>query len=371
MSSKLKILLIVGIVVLVSGIAVSAAGVGMGGVQNVILWPDGPKVIDADDKKQVERVDETFANVQAIDIDLKSMDHVVLKRGSTFSVKGQNLLVMGGLKAALDNSGTLTVTNSVKRDISDWVFFNIDFDEIYGFITRGRPGAGAAKNSVEITVPENTSLTAITLDLSYGDVTLADASSEQITVTLSTGNVDAKNLACDSFNIDSSYGDINMNDLDARDVLLNSSAGTISLTNVRAPDGIKLHASYGTVDLKAVTAGRSEFNLSSGDFTADDITITDGIRVDNSYGNINIEGDVRGESRIEAGAGDVDVELYGAEEEYYVIADVSVGNVTLGDRKFERVGGGNFESGGVSFAPNQFSIDSSYGDVKVTFWNAT
>jgi hypothetical protein len=355
----------------VCGAAITAAGVGMGGVQNVVLWPDGPKVIDPDDKEQIESVDETFVNVSAININLSSMDNVAVKRGSVFSVKGQNLLVRGGLKAERGNDGTLTVANSVKRDISNWVFFDFDFGELYGLITNGWHGIDRIKNFVEITVPENTSLTAITLGLSYGDVTLEDASSEQIIVYLSSGDIDAKNLMCDSFNIDSSYGDITVNNLNARDVLLDSSTGDIYLTNVGAPDGIKLNSAYGEVTLEAINAGKSTFDLSSGDFTADDIAITNGIRVDNSYGDISITGDIRGESRVDSSSGDIDIKLYGAEDEYYVTVDTSAGDVTLGDRTFEGVASGYFEGGGASSAPNKFVIDSSYGDVEVDFRNAS
>jgi hypothetical protein len=362
MNSKLKIALIVGVVMLVCGVAISGAGFAMGGLKDVVFSIDGvkvfdPKVIDFQNAKELEKVDETFEDVSSIDIHVDSINKITIKKGATLTVKGQNLTFFGGLKAERTADGALVVAHSV-----DWPsrYGVISFQSIFRAATNPYP-----LSYVEITVPQGASLAAIDLSVSFGDVEINDLTAGLTEVNSDSGSISARDLTCDAFKVTSNYGDTDARNVNAKEVSLTSDSGDIKFRNLTASNDFAIESAYGSVDLEAVNAGAARFQLSSGNFIARNMSVANGMNLSSSYGDIELTGDLRGDSAIESDAGSINLTLYGSEDDYAVSVDSNVGEVTLGDREFSG-SGGYFESG-PSSAPSKITIRSHFGDVHVGF----
>jgi hypothetical protein len=358
MNSKLKIIIIIGVVMLLCGIGVGAAGYVMGGMKSVVIQASGPQVIDESYRAQIAKVDEAFENVTALDIRLDGIESMSVKEGPALTVKGQQFIPFGGLMAERAADGTLTVKHSVKRTGPYGI---IDFPSIFRAAINPYPSS-----YLEITVPRGTSLAAITIDLSFGDVEIDSAASERIDIKVSTGKILASNLTCRSFSIGSSFGDIDVQNVNADDVTIASDSGNIKLWNLTAPGGLTLTSSFGNTDLEAVNAGASDFKLSSGDFSARGVSVADGMKLNVNFGDVEFSGSLHGDSAIRSDSGNLDLALNGRQDDYAVSVESNAGEVSLGDRGFGDYGHGRFESG-PSSAPNKVSIISNFGNVNVTF----
>jgi hypothetical protein len=377
MNNKLKIVLIVGAVLIVGGLAACAAGYAAGGMKDVIFTAaGGPQVVDRSDEKQLIQVDEVFDDVSAIKIDVRAMSKVVVKEGPALSVKGQSLAALGEFKAERAADGTLEVTQGSKK--KGW-WFGFNFPGLF----TGRDGLDSSY--LEVTVPRGTPLTAVGLDVDAGAVRVENVAAGEIAIDADFGNVEAENLTADAITADSSAGDIKakgltcgslkirssygateVENVDAKVASVDSSAGRIEIDDLSAPEGLTVDSSFGDVELAAVNVGMAKIDLSSGDLSADGFSVSNGLKIDNSYGDIVIAGPLHGESVIDSDAGNIDLKLDGAEGDYFVTAEVDAGGVAIGDRNVGASGGGHFENGPRE-APNKVRIDSNYGDVKVGF----
>jgi hypothetical protein len=358
MNSKLKTILIIGVVVLLCGVGIGTAGYAMGGMKNVIMQTSGLQVMDESQKAEIAKVDEVFDNITAIDVRLGGIEKITIKEGPSLAAKGQQFLVFGGLKAERNADGTLVVTHSVENKKPYWT---IDFSGIYRAAITSYPSS-----YLDITVPRGTSLAAITVDVAFGGVTIDAAVADRAEINIASGNVSASNMTCGSFKTESSFGDIDLQNINANDVAVASDSGNMRLWNLTAPGDLTLKSSFGNVDLEAVNAGTSNFNMSSGDFSARGISVANGMRLDSSYGDIELTGSLHGNSAIESDSGNLGLALNGTEDDYEISVESNTGEVRLGDGGFGTYGHGRIESG-PSFAPNKVSIISNFGNVDVEF----
>ncbi|MDR1042575.1 MAG: DUF4097 domain-containing protein [Clostridiales Family XIII bacterium] len=359
MNSKLKIILIIGIALLLGGIGVGTAGFAMGGMKAVAIQASGLQVIDESHEAQIAKVDETFENVAAINVSLDSIESVRVKEGPALTVRGQQFIPFGGLAAARAEDGTLAVTHSVKRTLPYGI---IDFPSVF------RAAINSHSSSyLEITVPQGTSLAAITIDLDLGGVEIDSAVAERMDIKVDAGKISASNLTCESFSIDSDFGDVDVQNVNANDVVVTGDSGNMKLWNLTAPGSLTLTSSFGSVDLEAVNAGTSDVDLSSGDFSARGMSVADGMKLNVDFGSIKFTGSLRGDKNIITSAsGDTDLALNGRQDDYAISVESNAGEVRLGDRGFTDYVHGRVESG-PSSAPNKVEIISNFGNVDVTF----
>jgi hypothetical protein len=358
MNSKLKIILIIGVVMLLCGVGVSAAGYAMGGMKSVVIQASGPQVIDESYRAQIEKGDEVFEHVTALDINLDGIENVSVKEGPALTVKGQQFIPFGGLMAERATDGTLIVKHSVKRTEPYGI---IDFPSIFRAAINPYPSS-----YLEITVPRGASLAAITIDLSFGDVEIDSAAAERAEIKVSSGTISASNLTCGSFSTESSFGDTNLQNVNANDITIASDSGNTKLWNLTAPGGLTLTSSFGSTDLEAVNAGTAKFELSSGDFAARGVSVTDGMKLHTGFGNVEFSGALHGDSAIKSDSGNLDLALNGRQDDYAISVESNAGEVSLGDRGYSDYGHGRFESG-PSSSPNNVEIISNFGNVDVTF----
>jgi hypothetical protein len=354
MNSKLKVVLIAGIALLVFGAAVGTAGFVMGGMKDVVIWPDGTQMISIRDGLEIEEVDQSFENVSSIVIDVDNIDKVVVKEGETLTVKGRNALSIGGLKAERTDSGALTVTHSVRGSGLPWVINLASLME----------ARSAPASYLEITAPPNVTLSAVSIDVDFGHVELSDVPAGEVLIKSDSGDVKASGLSCGAFEIQSDYGGIDVREVNAANVTIKANSGVTKLRDVLATGALSVESDYGEVDFDTVSCARSEISISSGNFTGRAVTASDGISLRGDYGDIDLSGSLQGDSLIESNAGNVDVTLAGTEDDYSIVAEADAGNVVIGDRKFG--GNGRFERLRPA-APGAVEIRCDYGNVRVEF----
>jgi hypothetical protein len=188
MNGKLKAALIVGVALLVGGVAVGTVGYAAGGMKDVAFTlRDGPLVVDRTNSGQMEKVDEVFEDVSSIEVHVSSMSRVVVKEGPTLSVKGQSPVFAGGLKAERAADGALTVTQGREQDNVWW--FSLNFLNLFTGYN------DVASSFVEITVPRAASPAAVTLDVDFGEVRIESLSAGAVAVDASYGDVAMENVA--------------------------------------------------------------------------------------------------------------------------------------------------------------------------------
>ncbi|MDR1292237.1 MAG: DUF4097 domain-containing protein [Clostridiales Family XIII bacterium] len=358
MNSKLKVIIIIGVVVLLSGVGLGAAGYAMGGMKSVIMQAGGPLVIDESDETKVVKVDEVFENVAAIDINLGGIEKVTIKEGPSLRVKGQHFLFFGGLKAERGADGTLAVTHSVKNAVDHWI---IDFPSVFRAAINPYPSS-----YLEITIPRGVSLTAVNADIAFGDMEIDAVDLERMDLKLDSGNVSASNITCGSLDAELSFGELDARNVNAGNVVIDSDSGNIELWDLTASGDLTIASSFGNIDLEAVNAVTSNFTMSSGDFSAGGMYVSNGMKLNSSFGDIKITGDLRGDSAINSDSGNLDLTLSGARDDYAISVESDAGEVRLDDSRGAGGFNGRFESG-PSSAPDKISIDSSFGDVDVAF----
>jgi DUF4097 and DUF4098 domain-containing protein YvlB len=367
MNSKLKILLIVGLIVFVCGGAVAAAGGVMGGVKSVAVLPGGPKIIDPLDESQIERVDKSFDGVTSIDVKLGYMDSVTVKAGAGFSVKGQNHMARGGLKAELGADGKLTVKHSSKYDSG--ILGLITFPDIFHTLLVGRTPSSLDTNnaSVEITVPENAIVAALGLDLAFGSVAVDSVSADRVSVDLASGDAAVKEVSAGAFNVGMHFGDLDAENVHAGEASFESTSGDMELKGVGVTGELRIDSSFGNVKLNTASANTARIDIASGELTAAGLDVANGMNVSNNYGDIFVGGNIRGASKAESNCGNIDFELAGAETDYHVTAECNAGDVAIGTMRYDSIGKGHFEGRGLPTAPNKLAIEANFGDIKVSF----
>jgi len=162
-------------------------------------------------------------------------------------------------------------------------------------------------------------------------------------VSTSNGKVDfdVDNIF-DIIRLTSSNGRIDISNLTATNIKASTSNGDITLNDITINDFINLDSSNGDIILSSVTAKEIEADTSNGKIDAQDI-ISDDIVLDSSNGRIYLS-------------------VKGDKDDYRVTLSTS-----NGDKIYD---GLKIESGTVNTSGTKFiSIDSSNGDVEVTFIN--
>jgi hypothetical protein len=356
MNSKFKIALLVGVLMLVCGVAVSGAGFMMGGMKDIVLDANGPRILE--EETSIETLDEVFENVSSINLDLDAVERVTIKEGTEWRVKGQNLLLSGKLTAEYAEDGTLTVAQRNENSKRWW-------HGIIGFHSLFRNISEYPLTYLEITVPQGASLTGLSLNLDFGDLEMDRLSAGAISMVLNAGEVTASNLTCDTFSAELQYGTTRVENVETKEFFLKNASGNSEIRNLIAPNKLNIDSDYGKIDIEEVTAGESNFYLASGNFMGRDLTFIGGMTLESNYGNIDFRGVLRGDNRIESDAGNINLTLDGTEDDYSIDAEVKAGRISVGNKDFTNRGL-HLES---TESSGDITIRSNYGNVKIGFQN--
>ena len=308
--------IIVSLIVLVVGFAMMGVGFAYGGIRPLGLGWNGPAFGLVQNTNNMVRVDQTWKNASGITslrVDLAMINRVEIRaEGDSFSVKGQNWELAGGLQAKLAG-GTLTVESGESKNHVLW-------PGILGFI----PPLRADECSVVVTVPAG-----VTLD----------------TVNAETG-----------------IGQLHVTGIDAKTLVLNSSTGNTTLQDVSA-DSFKMTSSVGNCTLDNVRAQTSNFSIDTGNFTANSFTSTKGLTFKKSLGNaVFTDAVLNGDSRFDKSTGNLTLSLRMPRESVGYEINSSTGNVRIDGAKVQG-DASNTPPG----AENHLSVTSSLGNVTIDF----
>jgi DUF4097 and DUF4098 domain-containing protein YvlB len=364
MNSKVKILLIIGVIICVCGVAAAAAGSAQGGTKPVLFWPDGPKIFNADDKTLYDTVDETYADVDSVTVDLDTADYVKITKGDTFSVKGQILLANGGLKAE-NTDGSLVIQHRV-RNYARGFYFNPS--GIFGSWGVGNfRFDGTNLGYVEITVPGDTRLKTVTTQVDFGSTEIDGLTADAATFNSDSGDIAVKNLTSGKLVIDQDFGSVACENTDVNSAVITDNSGEIQLAYMTALEKLEIESDFGDIEIGNVTASGVTFDLNSGSFDATGVSLTD-MSLESDFGDVNIAGSVTGENSIRSDSGNVNLTLDADIANYGFDIEHDWGAISIGGSNgYSSEGSGNYRSQNWEVAADRMTIKADYGDIEVEF----
>ena len=280
MNKVCKKISIIAVCALGVGLVVGILGFVMGGAQSIVLEKNGFRVLSSADYEEVDYVDETFADVKSLKVDVDYFDKVILSEGSTFSVKGNNAKSLGGLDASL-NAGTLTVSTKKSHGIQ---LFN------FGFFTSKAVNSG----TLEITYPSGATLDKVDLIIDLGNLEMYDLNADKIMLDVDTGKAYLERISASTLNGDMDLGDIEMKDADIKSSTIKCDTGQVKIKNIQS-EGMDIDSNLGSVYVEGTLKGKNVFDIDTGDLEL----ILNQSRGETSYfidtdlGNVNIDGDNR------------------------------------------------------------------------------
>lgn len=176
---------------------------------------------------------------------------ITVKTGSAFSV---SYCVPEILEPSVElKNGTLTV-RSHSNNLNVVSFGNVHFD-----------------NFIIITIPEDSELARISLDVDAGEINLEDLDVSKLQVVADAGNIQMDNINSTRMEIEVDAGNIDIR---------KSSAETLTID-----------ADAGNVELYDSTIGNITADVDAGNIESHDCTIESG-RCDTDLGNISLRGDI-------------------------------------------------------------------------------
>jgi hypothetical protein len=354
MNSAIKILLIIGAILFAFGVVLTGVGFTAGGLKSIAITDGGPVAIDPGDENQMDSIDETYQNVSALNMDLRSIAEVHISEGDAFIVKGSAPKILGGLKTRFGPDGTLTVTNKIEN-FAGWLgasfpFLNLPrFDRI-------------PDSYLDITIPPSVTLAAITLNLDLGNINIEHIASANFTVDADLGNIRMDDISTGSTKIDSDLGKVAVLNMSAQRLYIDSNSGDISIDNSKVSDRLEADSDFGEVLLENVSAGKSVFKMNSGNFTADNF-ISGEIDLESDFGNIDFSGDINGNANIDSDSGGINLSLSSERSEYACRIEADSGIITLDGNK---ISGGEYEYD-TDAARRTLNIKCDFGNINVLF----
>ena len=333
MNKVCKTISIVAACVLGLGLLLAGIGYVFGGANSVILEKTGFRVIDSTDKDEVDIVNETYTDVENIVVNVSYFSKIILREGDSFSVKGSNPKIQGGLESSL-NAGTLSVSDSKKG--SKFVM-NLGFTNLFGI----GPYSGYKQEALEITFPKGASLGKVEIISNMGDVEISDLKADRLEANLDLGDSSIDDVTCDTAIIDSDSGKVTIKNMECKsiDVILDLGACII---NGLKTDEARIESDSGKVDITDIESNGTELSLSLGD--------------------LSVKGKLLGNSIIEMDSGSVMLDLRQSRDDTSYSIETDLGSVNINGNKST----GSVENR-IPGAKNNLNINSDLGDVKVSF----
>ncbi len=179
--------------------------------------------------------------------------------------------------------------------------------------------------SIEITVPEGTSLEDAKMIVNTGDVSL--------------NSMDVKNL-----DIEADTGNADMKDMSGEKITISADTGNVKFMNVSAK-ACNISADTGNIDMNQSALGDLEVNADTGNIKFDSLSFTSAV--------------------LDADTGNIKGSLSGKEEEYSYDIEASFGKIVLnGDKKSEDGDSEYKEKNGTS---PEMKASADTGNVEISF----
>lgn len=225
--------------------------------------------------------------------------------------------------------GTLTISQKDERKWYDNIGITLHYPEIKVFLPQQQYDALTIRESTgDVEIPAGFTFETIDISLSTGDVTnYASASNIKITastgdilaenisadtmaLSVSTGKVTARSIACkDALNVTVTTGDARLRDVVCNTLTSTGSTGDISLENVTAAESFSITRTTGDVEFQSCDAGALSLKTSTGSVTgsllSEKIFITQ-----TSTGNVTVpQSTTGGICEISCSTGDIKITI--------------------------------------------------------------
>lgn len=277
--------IIICLLLLAAGITILVIGLKNGG--SIIFNIDFTKGIIK--TKANETITEGSVDVDEfknISVDIHAGE-VKLVKGSSFNVKYS--LYEEDIPDIKVDGGTLKVVSKKKNDffqVNTGVFTNNDSDKLY----------------VEITVPDGTEFGNVTINDSYGKITLDSFVFDTLTIDSDAGDVNFCSVTSEKVEVNVDYGNLEITGSTIDDMTVDCDAGNVEVSDSKI-DNIEINNDYGDVDI--------DLNAEKADYYID---------IDVDYGNLSVDGNKyknsfsenKGKDKsviINSDAGDVDLQF--------------------------------------------------------------
>lgn len=282
MNKACKKIAIVAVLLLAIGLVIAVVGFVLGGTNAIIKDNNGFRVIKSSDTTEIDIVDETFSDVKNISINIDNMDNVVLKKGDSFSVKGRNPKINGGLNATTKN-GTLNVSTN---KTSGWFIFNFGF---LNFWENNEIG------NLEITYPENAFLENVDIDIDLGDLQISDLRTDRLSAILDMGSLTLEKSEPKKLILDLDLGACNIDEVSFDNAEIECDKGDVSLFGIDSK-GLKLECNMGSVNFEGTLLGKSDLqlDLGSAELTLNQSRTDTSLNISVDLGDVTIDGADKG-----------------------------------------------------------------------------
>lgn len=289
-----KLCLIIGAVLLICGLGVSAAGYISGAVRDIRAPRSSPT--------SIETLDVPAAKLTTLDMALSSEDV------NFYASQDKDLHIEYPVRE--DVTYTHEETGSTYQFYSSnsgrsWHWFRLEF----GFWSRD-------DSSVNVYLPEGLS---VLLNTTSGDISLQNVDAFQLDISTISGGLQLENTSAAALDVGTTSGDITINSGSiAGAVSVSTTSGELELTSLTVSDSLYASSTSGEIALGSVTVDSKDTNAASlssisGDIDLENVSIQGGLNLSTTSGEIDLApATVFGDISAESTSGDVSLNLVGA-----------------------------------------------------------
>jgi len=184
-------------------------------------------------------------------------------------------------QVTIDTNGDVSVSDVEGNADLTTDFGSLNVENITGGLTMDTNNGDIQAKSVDASDKD------IKVDSSFGDVTLEQITSRDVTVTSTNGKLTLINVrATGEVYTKSSFGDIAYDNGSSASVQLESTNGKVKMTQFDIKQGLTINNSFGDIQLTNVTASSYDLDSNNGDVTIDGVTGI--LKAHTEFGDIDI-----------------------------------------------------------------------------------
>lgn len=281
-------------------------------------------------------------------------------------------------QVAIDTNGDVSV-NDIKGDAN----LETDFGDMSVENLKGNLSVDTNNGKVNVKSVDASGKN-VTIDSSFGDITLEQIKSKNINVTSFNGTISFTNIrATGDVFTKSSFGALDIENGSAASLTLDTDNGRIEVTKFDAKKNLEIDNSFGDIDLSGVAAGSYDLRTSNGDVTIDgvsgelkahsdfgDIEITNArsviLDLDTSNGNVEFSGSLgEGPHNIQTDFGNVTLSIP-SDSNMNVSLTTDFGNISSEiPITVTLTGKNNEQTGSINKGGGLLTIDTSNGNISI------
>lgn len=207
-------------------------------------------------------------------------------------------------------NGTLTIRLVKNQKWYDYIGIQFESPKITVYLPEAvYESLSVHADTGDVEVSDDLTFEQISISVSTGDIHLEDITAKSITMTQSTGDVVARNVQCQQFHSTGSTGDLELHDLTASEII--SIARSTGDVNMKASTALQvsIQTDTGDVRFEACDAEEIVIHTDTGDVTGTLLTPKI-FQVETDTGRVDVpESGTGGKCQVKTDTGDIQVEI--------------------------------------------------------------